>query len=245
MLLAFSRCVGVVLLAPPVAHAAVPARLRVMVAVVMGIAVLGRMSGPAEVVGLRVLVPAVGMELLLGMVIGLSARLVVVGAELAAEHAAQQMGVGLADALAPSMGQAGAPLRRLFGLIAVVVFVGAGGAEALAGGLMGSFDVLPAGEPGAAGGLLATAVAVLGTSFSLGLKLAGPMLTAMLLATVAMGLLQRAIPQCNMLSMGLPVRAMLGLIVLAGTVTLLAGVLETAFAGAMDDLRGMLGRQAT
>ena len=49
----------------------------------------------------------------------------------------------------------------------------------------------------------------------LALKVAAPVLIAMLLATVAMGFLHRAMPASHILSTGLPVRAMVGLLVMA------------------------------
>ena len=54
----------------------------------------------------------------------------------------------------------------------------------------------------------------------------------MLLATVAMGLLQKTLPQCNILSTHLPARALLGLVALAGSVA----VLQPVLAAAVDSL---------
>lgn len=242
VLLAACRCVGVVCTAPPSGHPAVPVRVRLMLGLVLAVAVAGRLESPVAVAGLGALLGAVVMELLLGVVIGFAARVVLLAAELAAELAAQQMGIALADALVPGQAGAGGAMRGLFGVLAVTVFVTFGGAEALAEGLLGSFTMLPPGGPGEGAVLLRTAVGMLGASFSLGLKLAGPMLTAMLLATVAMGCLQRAMPQCTIFSVGLPVRAMLGLVVLAGTAMVMGGLLESGFAAVMDDVRAMMER---
>ena len=71
---------------------------------------------------------------------------------------------------------------------------------------------------------------MLGASFVLALKVAAPVLIAMLVAMVALGMLHRTMPQCNLLSMGLPVRAMLGLLVVACSLGVLAPLVEAATA---------------
>jgi flagellar biosynthetic protein FliR len=53
-------------------------------------------------------------------------------------------------------------------------------------------------------------------------------LIAILVVTVADGLLQKTMPQVNILTVGLPVRAMLGLAVLAVSLAALAPLLEAA-----------------
>ena len=52
---------------------------------------------------------------------------------------------------------------------------------------------------------------------------------AMLLATEALGLLQRSIRQCNLLSTGLPIRALLGLAVMTLALAALPDLVEQAW----------------
>jgi flagellar biosynthetic protein FliR len=84
---------------------------------------------------------------------------------------------------------------------------------------------------------MGAATAMLAMSFVLALKVAAPVLAAILIATAAAGLIQKTMPQLNILTVGLPVRAMLGLAVLAASLAMLAPLLESAL--------GILTRQWT
>ncbi|MGC9454766.1 MAG: flagellar biosynthetic protein FliR [Phycisphaerae bacterium] len=218
-----ARVLGLMLVAPVLGHITVPLRLRVPMALVIALAVAGGLSQPA-VTGAAIL-PAVMVELLLGVTIGLAARMVFVGIELAAYHVGQQMGISLAAAFDPfSAGDD--PVRRLYVILAVVVLLGFGGHRMIISGLLRTFDVVPPGAfaPGdAMAGFIAT-VATAG--FALALKVAAPVLIALLVATAAMGILQRTVPQCHILSVGMPVRVMLGLVALAAAVAVVAPVME-------------------
>jgi flagellar biosynthetic protein FliR len=240
LLLAACRVAGVVLLAPPMGHAVVPVRLRLMLAGVMALAVVGRLSSPVEISGLWNLAVLAGVELLIGGTIGYAARLIFVGVQLGATHIAQQIGIGLADALNPGVADASGPIRRLFDIVAVVVFVAIGGHLAVTGALMKTFDTFPLGG-GAfdSAGVLQAVVGLLGASFLLAIRVAGPVLAAMIITTVAMGMLQRAVPQCNVLSVGLPIRAMLGLLILAGALMLLGPLVDSARQAMFHTLGGV------
>ena len=80
---------------------------------------------------------------------------------------------------------------------------------------------------------------MLTSSFALALKAAAPVLVAMLLATVAMGMLQKTLPQCNLLSTYLPVRALLGMVALAGSIVLIRPLLKIAVEELLERIAGL------
>ncbi|MBN1943060.1 MAG: flagellar biosynthetic protein FliR [Phycisphaerae bacterium] len=230
LLAATCRLAGVALIAPPMGADVVPVRLRLMFAAALGVAAVGRLATPiAPPADGIALIGLLGLELLLGLTIGLAARLLLVGVQLGATHVAQQIGVGLADALQPGEMDASGPLQRLFTVVAIAVFVCIGGAESLLGAALRTFDVVPLGGAVPAAGLLGLTVKLLAGGFLLAIKTAGPVLAAMLLTAVVFGAVQRTVPACNLFSVGLPVRAMLGLLVLAGGLATLPVLIETAW----------------
>jgi len=230
LILATARIAGIFLVAPVFGSSAIPARLRGFMSLVIALAVVGRLAGPANLpehwLELAILL---GSEVAVGATIGYVAALVLAGVELGAVHVAQQMGVALAEVFNPQAQDGSGMMRRALGLLAVVIFLTIGGHRALIAALLRTFDTVPPG--GFAGGqaVLNMVVAVLAASFTLALKVAAPVLVALLLATVALGLLQKTIPQCNILSIGLGVRAMLGLVVLATALAAMAQPVEAAW----------------
>ena len=161
--------------------------------------------------------------------IGYAASLIFVGVELGAAHIGAQMGISLGEMFGASGDGSAGPVSTLFRLVALVVFLSIGGHRQLLAALLGTFDVVPVGGVVSVDGLLPAVVSLLGVSFMLALKVAAPVLVALLLATVAMGLLQRTLPQCHILSTGLPVRAMLGLVVMALSLAGVAWAVEAAW----------------
>jgi len=231
LLLVTVRIAGMMLFAPVFASSAVPVKLRVVIAAAMGLAVVGRLAEPVPLPPSAVdLAMAAGCELLIGGAIGYAAGLIFTGVELGAFHISTQMGLALGDVVDPLKSDSPRAAGGLFRLLAVVVFLAIGGHRALVGGLLETFRTVP--PPGAAGpaAVLDAAVAMLGASFVLALKLTAPVLIAMLVAMVAMGMLHKTMPQCNLLSVGLPVRAMLGLLVVACSLGALAPLVEAATA---------------
>ena len=229
LLLVTVRVAGMAVFAPVFGDSAVPVKLRLVVSVAMALAVVGRLARPVVLPGGWFdLAMGVGCEFLLGAAIGYSARLIFVGVELGAFHVSSQMGLALADVANPLKADAPSAVGGLFRMLAVVLFLALGGHRALVAGLLGTFETVPPLGFAPSPGMLDAVVGMLGASFVLALKVAAPVLIALMLATVALGLLHRTIPQCNLLSVGLPARAMLGLLVLAATLGAIAPLIEAA-----------------
>jgi flagellar biosynthetic protein FliR len=229
LLLATLRVAGMVAFAPVLGDAAVPIKVRVILSAAMGLGAVGRLAQPVPLPpGALDLLLVLGCEFLLGAVIGYTARLIFTGVQLGAFHVGSQMGLALGEVANPLSGEAASAVGGLFRLLAVVIFLAIGGHRALVGGLMQTFRVVPPAGFAPADGLIGPVVAMLAASFVLALKVAAPVLIALLVATVALGLLHKTVPQCNLLSIGLPVRAMLGLLVLAASLGVLAPLIEAA-----------------
>jgi flagellar biosynthetic protein FliR len=229
LVLVAARVAGIFLVAPVLGSDLVPLRLRFFIAIVIALAVVGRVSPPALSGQPLEFLGAIGCELLIGITIGYAARLLFAGVELGAFHVGQQMGISLAEVFDPFWQEETGVLQRFFQIVAIVIFLAVGGHRQVIAALLGTFDVVPpmGAVPGQA--VLNVVVALLSASFVLAIKVAAPVLIALMLALVAMGLLQRTLPQFNMFSMGLSVQAMLGLLVLAATLAVLAPLVEGAW----------------
>ena len=101
---------------------------------------------------------------------------------------------------------------------------------------MRTFQSVPPASPVAAQGLLDLMTSLLAEGWLLGLKVAAPVLAAMLLATVAVGLLERFVPQCNTFSVGLPVRSMATLAIMTASLAALGPLVEMAWNAAAGQI---------
>jgi len=241
LLLAVARTAGIMLAAPVVGCPVVPARIRAMMSVVIALAAVGRIAQPVSLPGsLPAVAVLLAAELALGALIGYAARLVLVGVQLGAVHIAQQMGLGLSEVFSHAGTEGSGPVTRLFYLLTVMIFLAIGAHRDVLAALMKTFDSVGLMSFSPTAAMLKTVTGMLAISFALALKIAAPMLVAMLLATVAMGLLHRTVPQCNTLSIGLPLRVMLGMLVLAAALVVVAGLLTPVWTAVMTAIGNML-----
>lgn len=228
LILVAARVGGICLVAPVFSAAVVPIRLRLAMAVVMATALAALVppvSVPPNALALGL---AVARELAVGATIGYAARLIFTGVELGAFHIGQQMGFSLSESFRGAGGEATGAVRPLMWLVAMMVFLAVGGHREVIMALRKSFRLVPLASFAPGGSLAAMVTALLGVSFTLALKVAAPVLVAMLLVAVALGLLQRTMPQYNTLSVGLPIRIMVAMVVLAVSLAALGPLMEKA-----------------
>ena len=229
MLPVAGRLVGMLLIAPAFGHIAVPVKVRVLLGLVMSLAVVGRLGeSVAPPSGLGELLLATAAEFVTGAVIGYAAGLLLVGIEMAAFHVSQQLGLALGDVFDPMSGEAGGVVRPLFDILAVVIFLLVGGHRALIAAAIDTFRMARPLSGLGVGGLLNMTVSLLAASFVLALKAAGPVLITMLLVTAALGILQKSMPECHILSTHLPVRVMAGMLALAASVGVLLPLINAS-----------------
>lgn len=225
-----ARVAGLLLVAPVFGHQAVPVRLRLLMAAVIALAAMGMVAPPPAPTTVFQLAATCATELAAGAAIGFAAGLIFTGVELAAVHVSAQMGISLGEVSGGVAEEGGGPVVAAYRIMALAIFLVIGGHRDLLSALMGTLEVAPVGALALKPAILSAVVALLGAAFLLALKVAAPVLVALLLAAVAMGVLQRTLPQCHILSTGLPVRAMLGLLMMALGVAVLAWAVESAWA---------------
>ena len=95
--------------------------------------------------------------------------------------------------------------------------------------IMDSFNVIPLGGWRLSGELVNFLVMRTGDIFIIGIRLAAPVMVALLLATVALGIMARAFPQMNIFMISLPLNVGLGLMILGLTLTIFFHVLQVSF----------------
>jgi flagellar biosynthesis protein FliR len=166
-------------------------------------------------------------EWLVGALLGWSAGLIVAAARQAGELVAAQAGLSASALFDPETGLELSPLGQLYGLIALGVFLALHGPLVMAGALVESFQAMPAGTWLLDDHSAAEAFAQVGAALALALRAAAPVGVALAVAGVALGWIARLAPAVPVLSMSLPVRSLLGiLLVLFGLATLAASLAQ-------------------
>ena len=208
----FLRVSALVSLLPAFGERSIPARVKLAIAVAFTLVVSSAIDPSGAMSGLFPVVRLIGTEILTGLALGLSLRLFVLALQTAGSIAAQatslsQLLGGAAADPAPAMGYmltlAGITLAVLMGLhIRAAQF------------LIDSYTLVPMGQPPAAADLSHWGVRRIAHSFALAFALAMPFVIASLIYNLALGVINRAMPQLMVAFVGAPAITFAGLFLL-------------------------------
>jgi flagellar biosynthetic protein FliR len=203
----------------------VPPQVRIALTVLLGLVLAPSVTIPGgPSVGL---VAVVIREVAIGLALGLAARAVIAGAELAGHICSQQIGFSYAATVDPEGGARNTALASLYGLLATFTWLAIGGHHLLIRALDASYTGLPIGGGGIDASLVGSVRDVLSVVFVTGLRLAAPLVAVLMLVEVAVGLISRAAPALNFFVIGYPVRLVVGLFVVAIAIATLPGVVRS------------------
>ncbi len=209
--LVLARTSGMLLVAPVLSGVEVPMQVRALLAVALAMLCTPLQmatAAPPEAVTAFDFALVVGGELLIGLMLGLGVSIVLVGFQVAGYMIGQLGGMSLAEVLNPTLDTEVPLMAQFLHLLALAIFLLLGGHRLLMAALLDTFDALPPGSEVWSAALTETLTTILAQSFSLGIRGAAPAVAALLLATFAMGVLSRTLPQLNLMSLGFGVNAL-------------------------------------
>lgn len=244
------RIAGLAATAPVFSSAGIPVQIRVILAFTLALIVFPLVPPVAyNPDNLLTLVFGVAAEMLIGIAIGFILSLIFVGIQIGAELIGQQMGLSLAQIVDPLNQDENNVLSQFYLMIATVIFLLINGHIILIGALLRTFHQIPLMR----GGFLFTSIDhgdllsqvlwqtcdVLRTACELSIRIAGPALIAVFLATLALGFISRTMPQLNILAAGFPVNITLALIILIVSIAAAGQLCQTYILKTLDILYGL------
>jgi flagellar biosynthesis protein FliR len=222
--LVLARVTGLCLTAPVLATPGLDVRFRFGLSVLLTI-LIAPVVGSAALVSLGWLgFAGAGIaEILTGVMLGWAAGLIVAGAQLAGDLVAAQAGLSASTFFDPETGEELTALGRLYGWVALMVFLSLDGPLGLVRALVQSYHAIPAGGLFVSDRSITQVFDLLVGVLELALRAAAPTAIALLIAGIVMGWLSRAAPSFPLLALTLPIRALVGIVlVLLGLSTLAA-----------------------
>ena len=126
----------------------------------------------------------------------------------------------------------------------MLVFFAVNGHHIVVAALIDTFAIVPAGQADL--GLIAgeQVVPFFAAMFTVAVRIALPVLGALLLTDLAMGLVARTVPQMNVLVVGFPIKIATGVLVLAVSVPLLTSFVGGVLTSSALDLNRFLRPEA-
>lgn len=225
-----TRILGLISAAPLFGNTSFPISAKVSLGVLLALIIAPTVpalpaADPLSMAGLLILV----QELLIGLAMGFSMRIVFAAVEMAGEVASMTMGLGFASVFDPQTRGRSSAVSQFLALIGTLAFLSVNGHLVLLEVLAESFISLPISATPMSSSMPLEVVKWGGTIFRVGLQLSLPIVAALLVTTVALGILTRAAPQLNIFGIGFPISLGVGILLLGQTLPYLSGPLQRLY----------------
>jgi flagellar biosynthetic protein FliR len=168
-------------------------------------------ADPMSLAGLLILL----QEMLIGLAMGFSMRVVFAAIEMAGEVTSLTMGLGFATFFDPQSSGRSSAISQFLALVATMAFLAVNAHLVLLSALAESFVTLPISASPISTGAPLELARWGGRIFSAGLQLSLPIVAALLITNVALGILTRAAPQLNLFGVGFPITLGVGFLVIS------------------------------
>jgi len=203
--LAMARAGAWIAIAPPFGGNLIPARIKAGFAAALALALGPRLAEQSVPLEIGPLIGAMLMQVVAGAALGFLAYLLFAAFQAAGAIIDIFGAFAISEAIDPVSGVSTSVFGRFYSLIASVLLFATGGHLLLVRGFLTSFEALPL-DGFRSERLAEILTADLGTFFVAALQIAAPLVAALFLTDVALGLLSRAAPEMNVFLLGLPLK---------------------------------------
>ncbi len=151
-------------------------------------------------------------SVLVGAMIGFTINLTFTAVKYAGSVAGMQIGFAIVNSFDPMTNSQVSVISQLYYILTVLLFFISGAHQILVGAMFESCLAVPpfsGFDPSIGSWYL---LEEFGTVFTLGLRIAAPIIVTLLLVSASMGVIVKTVPQINVLAVGFPIKIAVGLI---------------------------------
>lgn len=170
-------------------------------------------------------------EIILGMVLGFSVKVIFAGVQAGGHISGFHMGFTMAQIIDPQTQSQETVLTQLYFFLSLLIFLAIDGHHWFIRALTYSFEIIPLGSFFLKAHLGEYLLKLSGTIFIIAVKIAAPILVALFLVQMGLGILAKAAPQINIMMTSFPLIIAVGLLILALSTVLMMGYLKEILLG--------------
>ena len=237
----FTRILALIATAPLLSQQAIPIRVKVAVAGFLALIVAPTIGALPQVTvfsadGVMIIVN----QFLVGAALGMTMQIAFAAIDAAGEFIGMQMGLGFAMLYDPREGGNSVVISRYLNTIAMLAFLVLDGHLQMISALVQTFQSVPVSANVLGSATYARGwqtLAMYGVSvFSTGLLLSLPVVTALLIANLALGILNRAAPQIGIFQVGFPVTMLVGFLLIQLMIPNMIPFFQRIFESGIDQM---------
>src|SRR6478736_1528420 len=237
-MLVFARVGAMVMLLPGFGESNIPIRIKLAIALLLTLIILPlhRAAYQVDLTSMTSLGVLMVHEIIIGVVLGATARVTLSALAVAGSVIAQQLGLGFVTAVDPTQGQQGLLIGNFLTILGVTLLFATDSHHLVIAALNESYRIFSPGEVMSSGDVAALATRAFAAAFSLGLQLSGPCLVFGLVFNIGLGVLARLMPQMQVYFVSMPLSIFAGFLVLAVVLTAMMGTYLDYFIGVMHQM---------
>jgi flagellar biosynthetic protein FliR len=186
-------------------------------------------------------------EVLVGVSIGFIAYLILSAIQIAGGFIDFQMGFAIANVIDPQTGAQSPLTGQFLYIISLLFLLSVNGHHLLLDGIYYSYQFIPIDKGWVNFGsksIVEFIIQSFGSMFAIAFQMAIPLVGSIFLVDVALGIVARTVPQLNVFVVGLPLKILVGFIVLFATMAVMMGVvsqLVELMLSSMKNLMNLMG----
>ena len=234
-LLIFTRLGAMSMMLPALGETSVPPRVRLFLSLSISLIIYGLIRTtvpimPVSPIALGVLLLC---EVLIGVMMGLSIRLLVSALHIAGTVMAMQTGLAMAQAFDPAQGGQSSLVATFMTLLGVTLIFVTDLHHLMISAMYNSYNLFPIGGEIMIGGFAELITETVANAFKLGIQLAAPIIVYALVFNAGLGIIARLVPQLQVFFVAIPINITMGFVILAV-------VISAAMAWYLDHVRASL-----
>ena len=192
---------------------------------------------PAPGLGLGL---AVIREVLVGLSIGMGATMILSGVQMAGQIADTQMGLGLANVIDPMTNTQVSVMGQFYYMVGILVFLSVNGHHMLIKALVDSFSVVHLGQAHFTPALGTKMMDLFSQMFFIAFRVGAPIIGALFITNMALGVVARTVPQMNVFIVGMPLNLGVGLLIAATSMSFFVYVMQGIIDGMYRDIKVLI-----
>lgn len=239
-MLIFARVGTMAMVLPTLGERTVPGRIRLALALAFTLVMYPSLSSAFAALppGLFAALGQVVVEVITGLFIGLSARLVMSATQVAGTVIAMQTGLGFAQNVDPSQGVQSALFASFMNVAALTLVVVADLHHLLIAAIYRSYAVFAPGTLVPVADFAQLALKTVAGSFSVAVQISAPFLVFGLIFYLGIGVLSRLMPQVQIFFLAMPVNILVGFILFMLLLSLIMTTFLNYFEATVSRLLG-------
>jgi flagellar biosynthetic protein FliR len=230
------RMIGLFATAPVWSNKLVPVQLRVAISFVVALVILPLFQNVTIPSSLGELIALAIQEIFVGMVIGFIAVLSFATIQFAGQLLDINMGLAMINVLDPVSSTQMPIMGNFLYILSLLIFFSVNGHHMLLQAVFDSYVYIPIGALKLTPTLNENMITLGAHLFLIGFQIASPVLAALFLTTLALGILNRVIPQMNVFIIGTPIQLAVGVVMLIVVLPLFVSFLQVIFRGMAGDI---------